>query len=66
MDFNKPRKECPYCHGGRKAIPLVDDGRDFLSFDVFGSVAFGNNGTVSIHIHKLNYCPKCGRKLDNE
>ena len=60
------QKNCPYCHGGRKAEPLVNEGPDFLAFDENGSVAFGDDGAITIHADVFNYCPMCGRPLNEE
>ncbi|MCI1921956.1 MAG: hypothetical protein LKJ22_08550 [Liquorilactobacillus nagelii] len=58
--------DCPYCHGGRKAKPIVETKSEFLAFDKSGIVAFGNDGSVTTgeDYTKIKYCPMCGRKLE--
>ncbi|MFT8608018.1 MAG: hypothetical protein ABF690_00425 [Liquorilactobacillus nagelii] len=60
--------KCEYCHGGRKAKPIVADSSDFLAFDKSGIVAFGNDGSVTTgeNYTKIKYCPMCARKLGDE
>lgn len=60
--------KCQYCHGGRKAKPIVADSSDFLAFDKSGIVAFGNDGSVTTgeNYTKIKYCPMCARKLGDE
>lgn len=64
----KAQMECPYCHGGREAKPVIETSSDFLAFDKNGTLAFGNDGSVEIFagFTKLRYCPICGRKLGDE
>lgn len=66
MKLTEKQKNCPYCHGGRKAEPLVNEGPDFLAFDENGSVAFGDDGAITLYEHIFNYCPMCGRPLNEE
>lgn len=60
--------KCQYCHGGRKAKPIVADSSDFLTFDKSGIVAFGNDGSVTTDedYERFMFCPMCGRKLGDE
>lgn len=60
--------KCQYCHGERKAKPIVADSSDFLAFDKSGIVAFGNDGSVTTgeNYTKFRYCPMCARKLGDE
>lgn len=64
--LTEKQKNCQYCHGGRHAKPIVDEGSDFLAFDLRGMVAFGDDGTVTIHGPIINYCPMCGRPLNRK
>jgi transcriptional regulator with XRE-family HTH domain len=58
---------CPYCHGGRKAQPIIDNKIDFLAFDTEGGVAFASGGSFSIYaVGTIKFCPMCGRKLGTE
>lgn len=66
MKLTEKQKNCPYCHGGRKAKPLVENGDDFLSFDRHGSVCFGDDGAVTFYENIIKYCPMCGRPLNKE
>ena len=65
MKTREEQQKCEYCHGGRKAKPIVEESSAFLAFDENGIVAFGNDGSVTTGegYTKLNYCPMCGRKL---
>lgn len=58
--------KCEFCHGGRKAKPIVNDSSEFLAFDKNGIVAFGNDGSVTTgeEYTRIKYCPMCGRYLD--
>lgn len=51
MKLTEKQKNCPYCHGGRKAEPLVNEDSDFLAFGENGSVAFGDDGAVTLYEH---------------
>ncbi|QGG59580.1 helix-turn-helix domain-containing protein [Loigolactobacillus bifermentans] len=68
LQGNKNGKECPYCHGGRNAMPIVQNRTSFLGFDVKGMIAFGNDGTFDIdpEYPRFKFCPMCGRKLGTE
>ena len=59
-------KTCPYCSPDKKINkPIVKGVGDFLAVENDGTVAFGDDGAVSYYEHLLNFCPMCGRKLDN-
>lgn len=59
-------KTCPYCSSDKKIMkPIIAGVDDFLSIENDGTVAFGNDGSVSYYERMLNFCPMCGRKLDN-
>ena len=59
-------KTCPYCSSDEKVrVPIIKGVGDFLAVENNGTVAFGDDGAVSYYEHLLNFCPMCGRKLDN-
>ena len=59
-------KTCPYCSPDKRIMrSIVGGGSDFLAISNDGTVVFGDDGAVSCYEHLLNFCPMCGRKLDN-
>ena len=59
-------KTCPYCsHDLEVMVPIVEDSEDFLAIENDGTVAFGDDGAVAYYERLFNFCPMCGRKLDN-
>lgn len=59
-------KTCPYCSPDKRIMgSIVEGGSDFLAVSNDGTVVFGDDGAVSCYEHLLNFCPMCGRKLDN-
>lgn len=60
-------KTCPYCSPDKRIMkPIIADDSDFLSVENDGTIAFGDDGAVAYYERLLNFCPMCGRKLDNE
>ena len=60
-------KTCPYCSPDKKITkPIIEGVGDFLSVENDGTVAFGDDGAVSYYEHLLNFCPMCGRSLNEE
>lgn len=59
-------KNCPYCsHDPKVMVPIVDDYESFLTIENDGTVAFGDDGAVAYYERLLNFCPMCGRELNN-
>lgn len=78
-DFDIPRHvECIYCNEPYKDIICYEDIRNYDQNEwIF--VGLGNNGELSVSAHagtyepnyleayrKINYCPMCGRKLNED
>lgn len=67
MKLTKKQNNCPYCSPDKKVMmPIIAGGGDFLSIENNGTVAFGNDGAVSYYERMLNFCPMCGRPLNEE
>ncbi|MEK1471409.1 hypothetical protein HC002_02325 [Limosilactobacillus fermentum] len=59
-------KTCPYCSPDKKVMmPIIEDGSDFLAVEDNGTIAFGDDGAVTHYERMLNFCPMCGRELNN-
>lgn len=59
-------KICTYCSPDKKIMkPIIEGVGDFLAVENNGNIAFGNDGSVSYYERMFNFCPMCGRKLDN-
>ncbi len=66
MDLTKKQKECPYCNSEK---PLnTTDNDDWLPDEIFID---GNNLIEDQYeqgpgiVNTINYCPMCGRKLED-
>lgn len=60
-------KACPYCSPSPKdRVPVIENRSDFLAIEPNGTIAFGNDGSVTFHERVFKFCPMCGRKLNNE
>lgn len=66
MKLNEKYKGCLYCSPNPKdRVPIVENSSDFLAIENDGTVAFGNDGAVTHYERLLNFCPMCGRELNN-
>lgn len=66
MRLTEKQKNCPYCsHDIEVMVPIVEDSSDFLAIENDGTVAFGDDGAVAQYERLFNFCPMCGRELNN-
>ncbi|MGJ3766083.1 hypothetical protein ACLOE0_02980 [Limosilactobacillus fermentum] len=67
MKMTEKQKNCLYCSPDLKGVvPIVEDGGDFLAIEDNGTIIFGTDGAVSYYKRLLNFCPMCGRPLNEE
>lgn len=66
MKINEKQNNCPYC-SPRPAVrvPVIENRPDFLAIEPNGTIAFGNDGSVTFYERVFKFCPMCGRKLNN-
>lgn len=66
MKLNEKYKGCLCCSPNPKdRVPIVKNGSDFLAIEDNGTVAFGDDGAVAQRERLFNFCPMCGRGLNN-
>ena len=74
MKLTEKQKNCPYCHvkGADHHIAMIYDAPKKLiglqpqidGFHIFAAVGWDESLTVTSN--SINYCPKCGRPLNQE
>lgn len=66
MKINEKHTNCPYCSPSLKdRVSVIENSSDFLAIEPNGTIAFGNDGSVTFHERVFKFCPMCGRKLNN-
>lgn len=66
MKLTEKQKNCPYCSPDKKVMmPIIADDSDFFAIENNGTISFGDDGSVTYYERLINFCPMCGRKLNN-
>lgn len=69
MSMTEEQKNCPYCHGQKGISP---DGDEAYDKEADGIFLIGNEIRAQadcgwiVFKGKINYCPYCGRKLEEK
>ena len=67
MTETKAQQECPYCHGELPAMLIHgDDMYVGIEFREVVALEVSSDYTNDSYSTEINYCPKCGRKLEAE
>ena len=65
--MNHTKEPCPYCD--EKPTPIMERQGLKVSLDedgdIFVSLSFGGSGSPARARATVNYCPMCGRKLED-
>lgn len=66
MKLNEKHTNCPYCSPRPEARgPVIENRSDFLVIEPDGTIALGNDGSVTFYERVFKFCPMCGRELNN-
>ena len=67
MKLTEKQKHCPYCRDRANLLQLNDEHPIESDIVYINKNGYLNSETDNGHVYrKINYCPMCGRKLNEE